>query len=36
MAYSDPEKPAISFVLSKERNVEEFQREFGLNDEQLE
>jgi hypothetical protein len=35
-AYSDPGKPAISFVLSKERNVEEFQREFGLSDAQME
>jgi hypothetical protein len=35
-AYKDPGKPAISFVLSKERNVEEFQREFGLNDAQME
>lgn len=34
-AYSDPEKPAISFVLSRARNVEEFQREFGLSSEQM-
>ena len=34
-AYSDPEKPAISFVLSDEQNVEEFQTEFDLNDEEI-
>lgn len=34
-AYSDPEKPAISFVLSDEQNVEEFQTEFDLNDEEV-
>jgi len=35
-AYSDPEKPAISFVLAEARNVEEFQREFDLSEEQME
>jgi hypothetical protein len=35
-AYSDPEKPVLSFVLSDEANVEEFQSEFGLTDDQVE
>lgn len=35
-AYSDPEKPAISFVLSDDQNVEEFQTEFALSDKNLE
>ena len=35
-AYSDPEKPAISFVLSDESNVAEFQTNFGLSDEEIE
>jgi flagellar biosynthesis regulator FlaF len=34
--YSDPERPAISFILSEEQNVEEFQERFGLSDEQIE
>jgi hypothetical protein len=34
-AYSDPEKPALSFILSEEQNVEEFQREFALSDEEV-
>jgi hypothetical protein len=34
-AYSDPEKPVLSFVLSDEANVEEFQSEFGLGDEEV-
>ena len=34
-AYSDPEKPVVSFVLSDEQNVEEFQDEFGLSDEEV-
>ena len=34
-AYSDPEKPALSFILSEEQNVEEFQREFALSDEEM-
>ncbi len=34
-AYSDPEKPALSFILSEEQNVEEFQEEFGLGDEEM-
>ena len=35
-AYSDPERPAISFILSEEQSVEEFQEKFGLSDEQIE
>jgi len=35
-AYSDPEKPVLSFVLSDEANVEEFQSEFGLGDDKVE
>src|SRR5215213_6024961 len=31
-AYSDPKKPVLSYILSDQRNVEEFQREFGLSD----
>jgi hypothetical protein len=34
-AYSDPKKPVLSYILSDQRNVEEFQREFGLSDEQV-
>jgi hypothetical protein len=34
-AYSDPEKPALSFVLSEEQNVEEFRERFGLSDEEM-
>jgi hypothetical protein len=34
-AYHDPQKPVLSFLLSDERNVEEFQREFGLSDEKV-
>ena len=34
-AYSDPEKPVLSFVLSDEANVEEFRSEFGLGDEEV-
>jgi hypothetical protein len=34
-AYSDPEKPVLSYLLSDQRNVEEFQSEFGLSDEQV-
>lgn len=34
-AYSDPEKPAISFLLADDANAEEFQREFGLGDEEM-
>ena len=29
-AYSDPEKPALSLILSEEQNIEEFQKEFAL------
>jgi hypothetical protein len=35
-AYSDPEKPALSFILSEEQNIEEFQKEFALSDEEVE
>jgi hypothetical protein len=35
-AYSDPEKPAISLILSEEQNVEDFREEFGLSDEETE
>ena len=35
-AYSDPERTAISFILSEDQNVEAFQEEFGLSDEQIE
>src|SRR5215207_479848 len=34
-AYSDPEKPALSFILSEDQNVEAFQREFALDDEEV-
>ena len=34
-AYSDPEKPVLSFVLSDEANVDEFQSKFGLGDEEV-
>lgn len=34
-AYSDPEKTALAVILSEEQNVQEFQREFGLDDEAL-
>jgi len=34
-AYSDPQKPVLSFLLSNEQNIEEFQSEFGLDDEKL-
>ena len=34
-AYSDPEKPVLSYILSDQQNVEEFQKEFGLSDEQV-
>jgi hypothetical protein len=34
-AYDDPEKPVLSFLLSDDRNIEEFQKEFGLNDEKM-
>jgi len=35
-AYSDPEKPAIAFVLSQDSNAEEFRSEFGLDDQKME
>lgn len=34
-AYSDPEKPAIAFILSQKGNAEEFQSEFALDDEEM-
>jgi hypothetical protein len=34
-AYSDPEKPTISNVLSEEQNVAEFQEKFALSDEEM-
>jgi Skp family chaperone for outer membrane proteins len=34
-AYDDPQKPVLSFLLSDDRNIEEFQKEFGLSDEKL-
>jgi hypothetical protein len=34
-AFSDPKKPVLSYLLSDQRNVEEFQREFGLSEEQV-
>ncbi|MGI8909552.1 MAG: hypothetical protein ACR2JR_03225 [Rubrobacteraceae bacterium] len=35
-AYADPEKPVISFLLSDPENVEDFQREFALDDDEME
>lgn len=34
-AYDDPQKPVLSFILSDDRNVEEFQGEFGLGDAEM-
>ena len=34
-AYADPEKPVLSYLLSAEKNVEAFQREFGLSDDEV-
>ena len=34
-AYDDQQKPALSFLLSDDRNVEEFRKEFGLRDEEV-
>src|SRR5215211_7353918 len=34
-AYSDPEKPAISVILSEQQNVDEFEAHFGLSDDQV-
>ena len=31
-AYDDPQKPVLSFLLSEDQNVEEFQKQFGLSD----
>jgi hypothetical protein len=35
-AYADPERPALSFVLSKDQNLEEFQTKFVLGDGKIE
>jgi len=35
-AYADPEKPVISYLLSDPENVEDFQREFALDDDEME
>lgn len=34
-AYSDPQKSAVSFLLSGEEGAEEFRREFGLSEEKM-
>ncbi|HJQ29218.1 MAG TPA: hypothetical protein VJ827_07735 [Rubrobacter sp.] len=34
-AYSDPKKPVLAYILSDQRNVNEFQREFGLGDDEV-
>jgi hypothetical protein len=34
-AYDDPQKPVLAFLLSEDRNVEEFQKEFVLSDERM-
>ena len=34
-AYDDPQKPALSFLLSDDSNVEVFQKEFGLSDQKV-
>ena len=34
-SYQDPEQPALSFVLSEDQNLAEFQTEFGLSDAQI-
>ena len=35
-AYADPEKPVISFLLSEDENVRDFQNTFGLDDRETE
>ncbi len=35
-AYDDPEKPAITFMLAEERNVEQFRERCGLSDGEVE
>jgi hypothetical protein len=35
-AYSDPEKPVLSFILSEQQNVEELKADFGLSDGEVE
>ena len=34
-AYSDPQKPVLSYLLSDDQKVEEFQQEFGLSDKKV-
>ncbi len=34
-AYADPQKPVLSYLLSNDQNVEEFQKEFGLGNEKV-
>jgi hypothetical protein len=34
-AYDDPQKPVLSFLFSDDRNIEEFQKEFGLGDDEV-
>ncbi len=34
--YKDPDKPVLSYLLSEPENVEEFRREFGLSDAEVE
>lgn len=34
--YDDPDKPVLSYLLSEPKNVEEFRREFGLSDADVE
>ena len=34
-AYADPQKPVLTFLLSDDQNVEEFQKEFGLSDDKV-
>lgn len=34
-AYDDPKKPVLSYILSDQGNVEEFQKEFGLSDDEV-
>jgi hypothetical protein len=34
--YEDPEKPALSLILSEKRNFQEFREEFNLSDEEVE
>ncbi len=34
-AYSDPKKPAIAVILSEQQNIDQFEKRFGLSDEQV-